>query len=126
MINAVHPVLKNTEFMNWPNDVKLNTTFLYLSVTAPLSLKTKSQVTLFLSHTRARTHTQTCIYTLHYTHQMHAHTHHMHTNNSELFFTQTQKGSNERLLILTRTHSMQIFGEIPFIKPHEQQINGQK
>ena len=32
---------------------------------------------------------------------------------------QTQKGSNECLFILTRTHmhSMQIFGEIPFIKP---------
>ena len=29
----------------------------------------------------------------------------------------TQKGSNERLFILTRTHSMHIFGEIPFIKP---------
>ena len=28
-----------------------------------------------------------------------------------------QKGSNECLFILTRTHSMQIFGEIPFIKP---------
>ena len=33
------------------------------------------------------------------------------------FEIQTQKGSNERLCILTRTHSMQIFGEIPFIKP---------
>ena len=30
--------------------------------------------------------------------------------------TQTQKGSNECLFILTR-HSMQIFVEIPFIKP---------
>ena len=30
---------------------------------------------------------------------------------------QTQKGSNERLFILTLTHSMQIFWEIPFIKP---------
>ena len=29
----------------------------------------------------------------------------------------TQKGSNERFFILTRTRSMQIFGEIPFIKP---------
>ena len=29
----------------------------------------------------------------------------------------TQKGSNESLFILTRTHSMQIFGEIPFVKP---------
>ena len=28
-----------------------------------------------------------------------------------------KKGSNERLFILTRTHSMQIHGEIPFIKP---------
>ena len=28
---------------------------------------------------------------------------------------QTQKGSNERLFILTQ--SMQIFGEIPFVKP---------
>ena len=30
---------------------------------------------------------------------------------------QTQKGPNERLFILTRTHSMQIFRELPFIKP---------
>ena len=30
---------------------------------------------------------------------------------------QTQKGSKERLFIMTRTHSMQIFGEIPFVKP---------
>ena len=30
---------------------------------------------------------------------------------------QTQKSLNERLFILTRTHSMQIFGEIPFVKP---------
>ena len=30
---------------------------------------------------------------------------------------QTQKGSNERLFILTRTHSIQTVGEIPFIKP---------
>ena len=29
---------------------------------------------------------------------------------------QTQKGSNERLFILTRTHSRQIVGEIPFIE----------
>ena len=29
---------------------------------------------------------------------------------------QTQKGSNERLFIFTRTHSMHIFGEIPFLK----------
>ena len=27
------------------------------------------------------------------------------------------KGSNERLFILTRTHSVQISGEIPFSKP---------
>ena len=30
---------------------------------------------------------------------------------------QTQKGSNEHLFILTWTHSMQIFREIPFIEP---------
>ena len=30
---------------------------------------------------------------------------------------QTQKGSNERLFILTRTHIMHIFGEIFFVKP---------
>ena len=30
---------------------------------------------------------------------------------------QAQKGSNERLFVLTPTHSMHIFGEIPFIKP---------
>ena len=29
---------------------------------------------------------------------------------------QTPKGSNERLFILTQTHSMHIFREIPFIK----------
>ena len=33
------------------------------------------------------------------------------------FSSQTQKGSNERLFIFTRTHIMQIFGEIPFVKP---------
>jgi len=33
------------------------------------------------------------------------------------FSSQTQKGSKERLFIFTRTHSMQIFGEIPFVKP---------
>ena len=33
------------------------------------------------------------------------------------FKIQTQKGSNERLFILTRTHSTHIFGEIPFVKP---------
>ena len=32
------------------------------------------------------------------------------------YMTQTQKGSNEGLFILTWTHSMQIFGEIPFVK----------
>ena len=36
---------------------------------------------------------------------------------------QTQKGSNARLFILTRTHSMQIFGEIPFIKPQKRHLN---
>ena len=36
-----------------------------------------------------------------------------------LYRIQTQKGSNERLFILTQTHSMQIFGEIPFIKPQK-------
>ena len=30
---------------------------------------------------------------------------------------QTQKGSSQHLFILTQTHSMRIFGEIPFIKP---------
>ena len=30
---------------------------------------------------------------------------------------QTEKGSKERLLIMTRTHTMQIFGEIPYVKP---------
>ena len=30
---------------------------------------------------------------------------------------QTQKGLNERLFILTRTRSMQIFGKILFIRP---------
>ena len=34
-----------------------------------------------------------------------------------ILIIQTQKGSNKRLLILRRTHSMQVFGEIPFIKP---------
>ena len=29
---------------------------------------------------------------------------------------QTRKGSNERLFILTQTHSMQILGEIFFVK----------
>ena len=33
---------------------------------------------------------------------------------------QTQKGSNQRLFILTRTHSMQIFGETPLIKPQNE------
>ena len=30
---------------------------------------------------------------------------------------QTQKGSKERLFIMTWIHSMQIFGEILFVKP---------
>ena len=30
---------------------------------------------------------------------------------------QRQKASNERLFILTRTHSIQFFGEIHFVKP---------
>ena len=30
---------------------------------------------------------------------------------------QTQKGSNECLFIVTQTHGMHIFREIPFIKP---------
>ena len=42
---------------------------------------------------------------------------------------QMQKGSNERLFILTRTHSMQILGESP-LSSHKtslkQQINGYK
>ena len=42
---------------------------------------------------------------------------------------QTQKGSNERLFILTRTHGMQIFGKSP-LSSHKttlkQQINGPK
>ena len=32
---------------------------------------------------------------------------------------QTQKGSNKRLSILPRTHSVPIFGEIPFVKPQD-------
>ena len=41
---------------------------------------------------------------------------------------QTQKGSNEGLFISTRTHSMHIFREVPFIDKTtlKQQINGQK
>ena len=41
-------------------------------------------------------------------------------NKSEFEYSlkiQTQKGSNERLFILTQTHSITFFGEIPFIKP---------
>ena len=34
-----------------------------------------------------------------------------------LLLFKTEKGSKERLFILTRTHSMQIFWEIIFIKP---------
>ena len=30
---------------------------------------------------------------------------------------QTQKGSKERLFIMIQTHNMQIFGEMPFVKP---------
>ena len=37
---------------------------------------------------------------------------------------QTQKGSNKRLFILTQTHSMQILGEIPFIKPQNNNFGG--
>ena len=37
----------------------------------------------------------------------------------QLHKIQTQKGSNERWFILTRTHSVNIFGEIPFIKPRD-------
>ena len=32
---------------------------------------------------------------------------------------QTQKGSNKRLSILPRTHSVPVFGEIPFVKPQD-------
>ena len=81
MINTVHPVLtlnSRTGWWNhqsnWPNEVKPNTPFLYLSVPAPPSLKTKLQVTLSLSQTC--THRHMHIYN----------THHMHTHNSELFF----------------------------------------
>ena len=41
---------------------------------------------------------------------------------------QTQKGSKERLFIMTGTHKTQIFGEIPFVKAQKktlkQQLNG--
>ena len=39
-----------------------------------------------------------------------------HTNSS-LVKIQTQKGSKERLVIMTRTHNMQILGGILFVKP---------
>ena len=39
------------------------------------------------------------------------------TASAESLEIQTRKGSNERLFNLTRTHSVHIFGEIPFIKP---------
>ena len=42
------------------------------------------------------------------------------TQEANIHFTRdpnTKRFKNERLFILTRTHSMQIFGEIPFIKP---------
>ena len=132
MINAVHSVLKNTEFVNWvmKSPVQLakwcetKHTFLHLSVTAPLSLKTKLQVTLSLTHMHTHRHAHAYIYTtLHISHAC-THTHHMHTNNSELFWHKHKKVQTNTYL--TRTHSMQIFGEIPFIKPYEQQINGQK
>ena len=35
----------------------------------------------------------------------------------KLIKIQTQETSKERLFIMTRTHSMQIFGEILFVKP---------
>ena len=34
-----------------------------------------------------------------------------------LYKIQTQKSSKERLFIMIRTRNMQIFGEIPFVKP---------
>ena len=37
--------------------------------------------------------------------------------NSDLCSIQIQKGSKERLVIMTRTHNMQIIGEILFVKP---------
>ena len=44
------------------------------------------------------------------------------TNNNLMYHVlcseiQTQTGSNERLFILTRTYSVHIFREFPFIKP---------
>ena len=44
------------------------------------------------------------------------------TNNDLMYHVlcsevQTQTGSNKHLFILTRTYSVQIFREIPFIKP---------
>ena len=37
------------------------------------------------------------------------------SNQCDIF--QTQKGSNKRSFILTRTHGMQIIRESPFVKP---------
>ena len=42
---------------------------------------------------------------------------HVHNGKQWVSQIQTQLGSNERLFILTRAHSMQIFEEIPFVKP---------
>ena len=39
------------------------------------------------------------------------------TTGPQMLKIQTQKGSNKRVFILTRTHSMQFFGRIPFVKP---------
>ena len=36
---------------------------------------------------------------------------------------QTQKGSKERLFTMTRTHTMQTFGQIPFVKPPKRHFN---
>ena len=36
---------------------------------------------------------------------------------------QTQNGPNERLFIFARTHSMQIFGEIPLSRQNFQAVN---
>ena len=40
------------------------------------------------------------------------------TTGPQMLKIQTQKGSNKCVFILTRTHSMHIFREVPFIKPH--------
>ena len=44
-------------------------------------------------------------------------------NVSNVWNPNTKKGSNERLFILTRAHSLHIFGEIPFIKPQNNTNN---